>query len=130
VPQGFEAAARWYEKAANQGHSGSQHNLGLCYSQGTGVAQDYGKAVHWYQKAAKGGLSASQYNLALCYKNGRGTKVDRSEAHAWFRMAADQGDEDAVKKLEALAAVMSRPELDKAEQLYQGSRKSPSRACS
>ena len=30
-------AVEWYTVAANQGHSGAQYNLGVCYQHGEGV---------------------------------------------------------------------------------------------
>ena len=38
-------------------------NLGLMYSQGKGVAQDYATAASWYRKAAEQGYASAQYNL-------------------------------------------------------------------
>ncbi|WP_288844273.1 tetratricopeptide repeat protein [uncultured Megasphaera sp.] len=40
---------------ADQGLVEAQFNLGVCYEDGKGVAQDYKKAVEWYQKAVDQG---------------------------------------------------------------------------
>ena len=38
-------AAKWYRKAAEQGHANAQNNLGLMYMSGRGVAKDNAEAV-------------------------------------------------------------------------------------
>ncbi len=38
-------AVYWYEKASEQGHTKSQHNLALMYDEGEGVEEDNEKAV-------------------------------------------------------------------------------------
>ena len=45
----------WYEKAAKQNDTLSQHNLGVMYENGTGVRQDYKMAKEWYGKACDNG---------------------------------------------------------------------------
>ena len=52
-------AAQWWTKAAAQGHSEAQTNLGLCYYKGNGIEKDKIKAVHWWKKAAEQGESAA-----------------------------------------------------------------------
>ena len=49
---------------ADQGFAMAQHDLGVFYERGTGVAQDYALAVSWYRKAADQGLARSQ-NMSL-----------------------------------------------------------------
>ena len=60
----FKEAAKWYRKAAEQGHVSAQYNLGYMYHSGKGVTQDYGEAVKWYRKAAEQGEAEAQYSLA------------------------------------------------------------------
>ncbi len=52
VPQDYQEAVRWYQKAAEQGHAWAQVNLGLMYARGQGLAQDYVQAYRWYTLAA------------------------------------------------------------------------------
>ena len=49
----MDQAARWYEKAAEQGYLDAQYNLAIMYDNGFGVSKDRGKAVKWYRKAAE-----------------------------------------------------------------------------
>ena len=80
-----------YKLLAEQGHPGSQYNLGVCYYNGDGVPQSYADAAKWYLKAAEQGYAEAQYNLGACYYNGDGVLQNYSEAIKWFRKAARQG---------------------------------------
>jgi TPR repeat protein len=53
VPQDFNSAVEWYQRAAAQGDSNAQYNLGVLYQLGEGVAQDYTESANWYSEAAK-----------------------------------------------------------------------------
>ena len=55
IPQDYQQARYWYEKAAAQGNADAQYNLGVMYEDGIGVPPDWEKALEWYQKACEGG---------------------------------------------------------------------------
>jgi TPR repeat protein/serine/threonine protein kinase len=78
------------EKAQN-GDINAQFNLGLCYFDGSGVAQDHQKAVYWYTKAAEQGHVDAQSNLVDCYFDGSGVDQDYQKAVFWCTKAAEQG---------------------------------------
>ncbi len=44
----------------------AQVNLGVMYTLGFGVPQDYAEAMKWYRLAAEQGLAGGQYNLGGC----------------------------------------------------------------
>lgn len=75
---------------AEQGDAIAQARLGVIYSQGKGVRQDYSKAFYWYQKSADQGLSGAQVTLGISYHKGEGVRQDYSKALYWLRKAADQ----------------------------------------
>src|SRR5262249_50067205 len=52
VPQDSAAAAQWYRQAAEQGEAHAQEILGMMYSTGEGVPQDYLEAYKWVNLAA------------------------------------------------------------------------------
>ena len=52
VPQDYKTAVKWYTLAAEQGHFGAQHSLGLMYELGLGVMQDSVYAHMWYNIVA------------------------------------------------------------------------------
>ena len=92
-------AARWYRKAAEQGHSSAQHSLGIRYTRGEGVDQDHVEAVRWYRKAAEQGHSSAQHSLGIRYTRGEGVDQDHVEAVRWYRKAAEQGHASAQHSL-------------------------------
>ncbi len=57
VVQDFMEAAKWYRKAAEQGHLIAQDELGRMYALGRGVAQDYVLAHMWLNLAAAKGMT-------------------------------------------------------------------------
>lgn len=59
VLQDYEQAAKWFRKAAEQGHGDSASNLAVCYERGLGVPQDLEQAVYWDRKAAEKGEDKS-----------------------------------------------------------------------
>ena len=46
-----QKAAECFKVAAEKGLKEAQNNLGYCYLNGIGVAQNYAEAVKWYTKA-------------------------------------------------------------------------------
>ena len=53
VPKDLDGAIKWIFKAAIQGHTRAQVDLGHCCSAGVGVRQDNVEAYKWYSLAAK-----------------------------------------------------------------------------
>jgi len=78
--------------AAERGDATAQNSLGVIYSGGKGVPQDYDKAVKWWLRAAEQGYAVAQYSLGLMYDKGYGVPQDYDEAVKWFRKAAEKGD--------------------------------------
>jgi S1-C subfamily serine protease len=82
--------AAW-RSAAEQGNSLAQRFLGICYTNGRGVAKNDAEAVKWFRKAAEQGDATAQGNLGYRYYKGQGVIKDNAEALKWARKAADQG---------------------------------------
>ena len=55
VPLNYVEAEKWFRKAAEQGHAGSQVELGGKYFTGEGVPEDYAEAYAWYLLAKANG---------------------------------------------------------------------------
>lgn len=68
----YEEALRWYTRAAGQGLSLAQANVGFLYERGLGVTADLTQAVRWYTRAAAQGHASAQYNLGQLYFNALG----------------------------------------------------------
>jgi TPR repeat protein len=49
--QDYAQALVWHRKAAEQGHAGAQHKLGVMYRDGHGVTQDCIRAHMWFNLA-------------------------------------------------------------------------------
>lgn len=140
VPQSLDAAARWFERAANKGLTPAQfrlaslyekgqgvkkdlkearrlyiaaadkgnakamHNLAVLYAEGIDGKPDYRTASQWFHKAANRGISDSQYNLGILNARGIGIEKNFAESYKWFALAAAQGDKEAAKKRDEVAA--------------------------
>ncbi len=61
----YDLAAKWFERAAKQGHKRAQLNLGYLYEHGFGVPTDMDKAADWYGIASEQESKniAQQYQL-------------------------------------------------------------------
>jgi len=66
-PEGMTEAETWYLRAAEQGDSGAQYNLGKKYCEGEGgFDKNYELAKYWFTKAAEdeeGGFPPAEYLL-------------------------------------------------------------------
>lgn len=78
-------------KKAEAGDAVAQNDLGVCLSDGVGVAQDKKEAVRWFRKAAVNGNALAQSALGTCYFIGSGVEQDKREAVKWFTKSAEQG---------------------------------------
>lgn len=77
--------------AAN-GFGTAQVELGLCYAEGKGVAQNSVEAVKWFQQAAtEAGSPTAQLLLAQCYETGQGVRQNSVMAAKWYLAAAQEG---------------------------------------
>ena len=110
----LNAAANWYQRAADQGNVGAMHNLAVLMSEGVDGRPNPPKALQWFLAAANYGVKDSQYNLGVIYARGLGTPADLSEAYKWFAVAAAQGDGDAAKRRDEVAGMLTPDQLAKA----------------
>jgi len=92
LKQDREAAAKWWSKAAAQGHAVAQLYLGDCYSQGVGVEQNHALAATWMRKAADKGFEEAQGFLGGLYQAGEGVEQDDALAVEWWEKGAVGGD--------------------------------------
>lgn len=53
VEKNLKQAAKWYRRAAEQGHTKAQYNLASLYENGQGVKKNLQQAMKWYKKAAE-----------------------------------------------------------------------------
>ncbi len=106
VQRDAAAAKRWYAKAAEAGNARAAHNLAVMYAEPVGETPDYVEAAKWFRKAAEWGVRDSEFNLAVLYARGLGVDQNLRQSWLWFSLAAAQGDADAAKKRDEVAAKM------------------------
>ncbi len=110
-----QRALDWFKRAAQRGNARAMHNLAVVLAEGVNGTPDYAGAGEWFRKAAEFGIKDSQFNVAILYARGLGLPQDLGEAYKWFDAAARQGDEDAAKKRDEVAARMDERRLELAK---------------
>lgn len=78
-------AIKYFQKAAELGHTEAQARLGALYL----IGNNPEKSIVWLTKAASAGLREAQYNLGLAYLHGKGVKKNPIEAAKWLKKASD-----------------------------------------
>ncbi|MCZ7658628.1 MAG: hypothetical protein M5U07_12610 [Xanthobacteraceae bacterium] len=111
VRKSLEAARRLYLAAAEKGNAKAMHNIAVLHAEGVEGKPDYRAAAQWFRKAAGFGVADSQYNLGILYARGIGVEQNLAESYKWFALAAAQGDQDAGKKREDVAARLDKQAL-------------------
>ena len=85
----YATALANFEPLAKQGNAKAQFRMGVLYTLGRGVPQNFQQAAKWYRLAADQGLAEAQNNLGDSYYSGQGLTQDFKQAAKWFRLAAD-----------------------------------------
>lgn len=91
IDKDYTQSAEWFEKSAKNGYDHAQNNLGIMYTHGIGVAQNYEKAFYWYSQAAERMCQEAIGNVANCYYLGRGVVQDYDKAAEYHTKAANLG---------------------------------------
>jgi localization factor PodJL len=118
-PRDLPLARVWYQKAADAGNARAMHNLAVLNAQDAGAGKpDYGLAAIGFRSAAELGLRDSQFNLGVLYGRGLGVPQDFAQSWMWFSLAAQQGDADAAKKRDEVAARLDAKALAAAAKMY------------
>ena len=98
VKQDPEAAAQWFEKAANMGDAKGQLHLGVHYLR-LKEGRDFKQAAAWFKRAAEQNEPEAEYFYARLLLDGKGVEQDRPEAMVWFGRASAQGHAAAQRFL-------------------------------
>lgn len=86
----YPEALHLIRRAAEQGYTPAERNLGHGYYRGKILPPDDGEAVKWFRKAAEKGYALAQYDLGKMYERGHGVPLNNAEAVKWYRRAAEQ----------------------------------------
>jgi len=144
IEKNYVEAANWLRKAAGQGDSDAQSNLGYYYLAGIGVEKDYAAAVEWLRKSAAQGNGGALLLLGGCYRDARGVSKDDIQAYALLNLAASapmspgsvrqlknlppgesrylekllrETNQDGVRQRDALEKLMSPQQITEAQSL-------------
>ncbi len=104
VPQDFEKAARWFERASSVGVVPAQFRLGTLHEKGLVGKKDINLARELYAKAADRGNAKAMHNLAVLDADGGDRGPNYKSAAHWFRKAAERGVADSQFNLGILFA--------------------------
>jgi TPR repeat protein len=77
VPRDYLQARKLYRRAAEQGDSFAEHNLGLMYASGHGGMQDYRRARRWIQRSLTHGNKLAARGLASLRSLESGRRASR-----------------------------------------------------
>ena len=84
-------------KAAENGLSAAQLEVGNLYQTGDGVAVSKEMATGWYRKAAMQNNTTAMWKLADNYRNGSGVSRNYETALFWYGEAAGKGLSKKIK---------------------------------
>lgn len=105
----YEAAARYYERAARNGSAQAAYALAALYRDALIVdegedqrTRDREKTFFWMREAAVAGWPQAQYELAVFYYSGKGTDPDPVASLEWLEKAGNNNHVLAQRFLGAL----------------------------
>jgi TPR repeat protein len=95
--------------AAKAGYALAQHDVAQLYDR----QQNPEEAVKWWKTAGDQGNQKALYNLSGSYFQGKGAPKDISLAYAYYKLSKLVPKD----KVNGMAGILSKPELEKAEKL-------------
>jgi hypothetical protein len=121
--QDYLLAAKWYEKAGEQGDAQALYNLGYMYHEGQGVQRNYRKSRDLFLQAAELGRYDKERRaykafdmLGTIYRDAKGVPRDLIEAYKWYLLAASQGHPSAAARAKEVAQFLTPQEIEEARQ--------------
>ena len=100
IPVDRVTAFQWFERAATQGDTVAQTNLGWMKANGIGAPKNMMDAAQWYRRAAEAGSAEAQARLGdLLARGPDGLPRSPGEAAKWLTKAAERGNASAQNTL-------------------------------
>ncbi|MDD9910088.1 MAG: peptidoglycan-binding protein [Ahrensia sp.] len=96
--------------AAQSGDPKALFQIGLRYSEGSGVDRDLSKSAKWFGHAAELGFAPAQYSLGSLYEKGIGVDRDLARSAQLYEQAAQQGNARAMHNLAVIRATGNPPD--------------------
>ena len=112
-------AAKYYQKAADQGDEQVYARLAHFYRTGIGVDENWTKAGDLFLKCAELDKTICQVNFGLMNFSRRYEEADELIGYKWLRIAELKGSEDGEKILTRLRNKASQNFLEKGDKLAQ-----------
>lgn len=100
-------ALKYKLMAAKAGYALAQHDVAILYDR-QGNSEE---ALKWWRMAADQGLPDALFSLSRSYSAGKGVPKDLSFSYAYFKLSKVA----PPKNVNEMAAMLSKPELEKAE---------------
>lgn len=98
----YAAARRIWEALDAKNFGEAAFNLGMLYEDGLGVAKDIPRALAYYHRGADNGSRKAVFRLGIMYWLGTpDVPRNESEGRRYLTLAADDGDEEALRYLNA-----------------------------
>ncbi|CAF1433959.1 unnamed protein product, partial [Rotaria sordida] len=134
VKQDYEQAAKYFEKAANQGNAEGMYNLARLTDRGLGVKKDHNLAQRLFEQTAaqppqhplleefpNNGVALAEHALGLRYAEGVVVHKNLLCAAYWYQRAVNHGCGEAANNLAIMYedGIAVDKNLDKAQQLYE-----------
>lgn len=117
VAQDATEALKYKLVAAKAGYALAQHDVAHIYSR----QDNADEAMKWLKMAADQGYPSALYNLSGSYFQGKGAPKDLSMAYAYFKLS----NVPPRSKVNDMATILSKQELEKAEKLVSEFRPQP-----
>ena len=91
-----------YKVGAEGGDAGCQHQVGMMYSHGRGVAVDFQQARAWVEKAAAQDFPNAVGMLGRLYYKGKGVISSYRRARELYQRAIELGSTRSVEVMQIL----------------------------
>jgi len=111
TPKDPTTAAKWFQKAADQGHAGAQFMLGMAYKSGKGVPKDVSGAAKYFALAAKQKDRHAQLALGFLYFDGLGVPQDYIQAYVLGNLVLVNGVQEGSILTEEVTRKLAPPDL-------------------
>lgn len=98
-------------KRAEQGDAEAQWRYGVLFHTGDGVRQSDKEAIYWFERSAEQRFVPAASALGLQYWAGQGVPQNYNKAYFWYDVALEEGDSNAVAKLDELNGELTQDEV-------------------
>jgi TPR repeat protein/S1-C subfamily serine protease len=118
VETNYTIAAKYFQKAADNGDANSLGYIGMMYATGRGLEKNFMQSFKCNLSSATKGSSYGQNNVAINYYLGEGVIKDKIESLAWYNIAASSDEEyvhnrDAIENEVGPAGVLAAQQRSK-----------------